>query len=104
MPETTALGAAMAAGAAEGVGVWSLHPDDFTAVTCERFEPQINPEESEYRYTRWKKAVKKSMGWETSEPQGNSETSIFCSLPLGFFIMSSLLILIGAKYISGKFK
>uniref|UniRef100_A0A670Z1J4 glycerol kinase n=1 Tax=Pseudonaja textilis TaxID=8673 RepID=A0A670Z1J4_PSETE len=104
MPETTALGAAMAAGAAEGVGVWSLHPDDFTAVTCERFEPQINPEESEYRYTRWKKAVKKSMGWEMSEPQGNSETSIFCSLPLGFFIMSSLLMLIGAKYISGKFK
>ncbi|XP_070606708.1 glycerol kinase isoform X9 [Erythrolamprus reginae] len=104
MPETTALGAAMAAGAAEGVGVWSLHPDDFTAVTCERFEPQINPEESEYRYTRWKKAVKKSMGWETSEPQGNSESSIFCSLPLGFFIMSSLLILIGAKYISGKFR
>ncbi|KAF7250976.1 Glycerol kinase [Varanus komodoensis] len=44
MPETTALGAAMAAGAAEGVGVWSLNPDDFTAVTCERFEPQINPE------------------------------------------------------------
>ncbi|XP_063161278.1 glycerol kinase isoform X3 [Candoia aspera] len=101
MPETTALGAAMAAGAAEGVGVWSLHPDDFTAVTCERFEPQINPEESEYRYSRWKKAVKKSMGWETSEPQGNSETSIFCSLPLGFYIMSSLLMLIGAKCISG---
>ncbi|XP_063161277.1 glycerol kinase isoform X2 [Candoia aspera] len=104
MPETTALGAAMAAGAAEGVGVWSLHPDDFTAVTCERFEPQINPEESEYRYSRWKKAVKKSMGWETSEPQGNSETSIFCSLPLGFYIMSSLLMLIGAKCISGNWK
>lgn len=31
--------------------------------------------ESEYRYTRWKKAVKKSMGWEISEPQGNSELS-----------------------------
>ncbi|XP_033003105.1 glycerol kinase isoform X4 [Lacerta agilis] len=69
MPETTALGAAMAAGAAEGVGVWSLNPADFTAVTSERFEPQINPEESEYRYTRWKKAVQKSMGWETTEPQ-----------------------------------
>ncbi|KAH0624753.1 hypothetical protein JD844_032522 [Phrynosoma platyrhinos] len=90
MPETTALGAAMAAGAAEGVGVWSLNLDDLTAVT-----------KSEYRYSRWKKAVKKSMGWETSEPQGNGETSIFCSLPLGFFIMSSLLMLIGAKYISG---
>ncbi|MGH0149824.1 UNVERIFIED_CONTAM: hypothetical protein FKN15_055565 [Acipenser sinensis] len=44
MPETTALGAAMAAGAAEGVRVWSLEPEDLTAVTCERFEPQINPE------------------------------------------------------------
>ncbi|XP_061483343.1 glycerol kinase isoform X1 [Rhineura floridana] len=104
MPETTALGAAMAAGAAEGIGVWSLNPDDSTAVTCERFEPQINPEESEYRYTRWKKAVQKSMDWETTEPQVDGETSIFCSLPLGFFIMSSLLMLIGAKYISGNCK
>uniref|UniRef100_A0A8C9NFK4 Probable glycerol kinase n=1 Tax=Serinus canaria TaxID=9135 RepID=A0A8C9NFK4_SERCA len=44
MAETTALGAAMAAGAAEGVEVWSLNPRDLTAVTWERFEPQINPE------------------------------------------------------------
>lgn len=44
MAETTALGAAMAAGAAEGVEVWSLNPGDLTAVTWERFEPQINPE------------------------------------------------------------
>ncbi|XP_075708843.1 glycerol kinase isoform X5 [Rhinoderma darwinii] len=71
MPETTALGAAMAAGAAEGVGVWSLNPGDLTAVTCERFEPQINPEESEFRYARWKKAVMKSMGWESSEASTN---------------------------------
>nr|XP_033804670.1 glycerol kinase isoform X2 [Geotrypetes seraphini] len=103
MPETTALGAAMAAGSAEGVGVWSLNPGDLTAVTCERFEPQINPEESEFRYARWKKAVMKSMGWETSEPlsNGNGDTSIFCSLPLGFYIVSSMIMLIGAKYISG---
>uniref|UniRef100_A0A8C0FI99 glycerol kinase n=1 Tax=Bubo bubo TaxID=30461 RepID=A0A8C0FI99_BUBBB len=101
MPETTALGAAMAAGAAEGVGIWSLNPGDLTAVTCERFEPQINPEESEFRYARWKKAVMKSMGWETSEAPSNGDTSIFCSLPLGFFIMSSMIMLIGAKYVSG---
>uniref|UniRef100_A0A8B9L1K8 glycerol kinase n=1 Tax=Astyanax mexicanus TaxID=7994 RepID=A0A8B9L1K8_ASTMX len=44
MPETTALGAAMAAGAAEGVSVWSLSPEDLTEVTSEKFEPQINPE------------------------------------------------------------
>uniref|UniRef100_A0A8C3QTZ2 glycerol kinase n=1 Tax=Cyanoderma ruficeps TaxID=181631 RepID=A0A8C3QTZ2_9PASS len=102
MPETTALGAAMAAGAAEGVEVWSLNPGDLTAVTCERFEPQINPEESEYRYARWKKAVMKSMGWESSEGPSNGDSSIFCNLPLSIFIMSSMVMLIGAKYLSGK--
>lgn len=44
MPETTALGAAMAAGAAEGVSVWSLNLEDLTEVTSEKFDPQINPE------------------------------------------------------------
>eukprot|EP00064_Thunnus_orientalis_P010996 superscaffoldBa00001544_g11026 len=103
MPETTALGAAMAAGAAEGVSVWSLSPEDLSEVTSEKFEPQINPEESEFRYARWKKAVQKSMNWETTEPvcNGNGETSIFSSVPLGFYIMGSMLMLIGAKYIAG---
>ncbi|KAG7479767.1 glycerol kinase isoform X2 [Solea senegalensis] len=104
MPETTALGAAMAAGAAEGVSVWSLSPDDLSEVTSEKFEPQINPEESELRYARWKKAVQKSMNWETTEPvsNGNGETSIFSSVPLGFYIIGSMFMLIGAKYIAGS--
>uniref|UniRef100_A0A8C2FCT9 glycerol kinase n=1 Tax=Cyprinus carpio TaxID=7962 RepID=A0A8C2FCT9_CYPCA len=102
MPETTALGAAMAAGAAEGVSVWSLNPEDLTEVTSEKFEPQINPEESELRYARWKKAVQRAMNWETTEPvnNGNEETSIFSSVPLGFYILGSMFILIGAKYIA----
>uniref|UniRef100_A0A673Z8J4 glycerol kinase n=1 Tax=Salmo trutta TaxID=8032 RepID=A0A673Z8J4_SALTR len=104
MPETTALGAAMAAGAAEGVSVWSLRPEDLSEVTSEKFEPQINPEESEFRYARWKKAVQRAMNWETTEPisNGNGETSIFSSVPLGFYILGSMLMLIGAKYIAGQ--
>uniref|UniRef100_A0A8C7BEN0 glycerol kinase n=1 Tax=Neovison vison TaxID=452646 RepID=A0A8C7BEN0_NEOVI len=102
MPETTALGAAMAAGAAEGVGVWSLEPEDLSAVTMERFEPQINAEESEIRYSTWKKAVMKSVGWVTTQSSESGDPSIFCSLPLGFFIVSSMVMLIGARYISGQ--
>uniref|UniRef100_A0A665X3R0 glycerol kinase n=1 Tax=Echeneis naucrates TaxID=173247 RepID=A0A665X3R0_ECHNA len=102
MPETTALGAAMAAGAAEGVSVWSLSPEDLSEVTSEKFEPQINPEESEFRYARWKKAVQKSMNWETTEPVCNGNGSIFSSVPLGFYIMGSMLMLIGARYIIGQ--
>nr|XP_044996839.1 glycerol kinase isoform X1 [Jaculus jaculus] len=101
MPETTALGAAMAAGAAEGVGVWSLEPEDLSAVTMERFEPQINAEESEIRYSTWKKAVMKSIGWVTTQSPESGDPSIFCSLPLGFFIVSSMVMFIGARYISG---
>jgi len=40
MPETTALGAAMAAGKA--CGAWSLDPKDLTSVTFERFEPNVS--------------------------------------------------------------
>ncbi|XP_004626876.1 glycerol kinase [Octodon degus] len=100
MPETTALGAAMAAGAAEGVGVWSLKPEDLSSVTMERFEPQINIEESEIRYATWKKAVMKSMDWVTMESPESGDPCIFCSLSLGFFVVTSMVMLIGARYLS----
>lgn len=47
MSETTALGAAMAAGAAEGVNVWSLSPGHLPLVTSEKYEPQINSDGEE---------------------------------------------------------
>lgn len=72
MSETTALGAAMAAGAAEGVNVWSLSTTDHPHVNSEKYEPQINSDESEFRFARWKKAVKKSMNWESTEPCCNA--------------------------------
>ncbi|XP_059538014.1 glycerol kinase 2 [Myotis daubentonii] len=99
--DITALGAAMAAGAAEGVGVWSLKPEDLSAVVMERIEPQINAMESETRYSTWKKATMKSMGWITTQTPESTVSPAFSSLPLGFFIVSSLLMLIGARYISG---
>lgn len=44
MSETTALGAAVAAGAAEGVDVWSLRPGHLPQLKSETFQPQINVE------------------------------------------------------------
>lgn len=57
MPETTALGAAMAAGAAEGVSVWSLNPEDLSEVTSEKSEPQINTEGTPSCRRRRRRAV-----------------------------------------------
>ncbi|XP_076999166.1 glycerol kinase 2 [Tamandua tetradactyla] len=100
MSETIALGAAMAAGAAKGVEVWSLEQEDLSAIVKEHFEPQIKASESDVRYSMWKKAVVKSMGWVTSQSPESANPKI-CSLPLGFFIVSSMIMLIGARYISG---
>ncbi|XP_036349661.2 glycerol kinase-like [Ochotona princeps] len=101
LAETTALGAAMAAGAAEGVAVWSLRPEDVSVVMTERFEPQVNAADSESRYTMWKKAVTKSRDWATMDSPESGDSSIFASLSLSFFIVSSMVMLIGARYITG---
>ncbi len=60
--ETTALGAAYAAGIA--VGVWS-GTDDVTRNWGEdkRWEPSEPAEEIERRYRRWKEAVQRTLGW-----------------------------------------
>ncbi|XP_003477712.1 glycerol kinase 2 [Cavia porcellus] len=101
MSNIIALGAAMAAGAAEGVDVWSLKSKNLSAVTVEQIEPQIQATESESRYSTWKKAVKKTMGWVSPQTAENGEFTTFSSMPLGFFIVSSMIIFIGARYISG---
>ncbi|KAJ9627382.1 glycerol kinase [Exophiala oligosperma] len=63
MRETTALGAAIAAGLA--VGVWDSI-DELKAVNTEgvtTFKPAISKEESASRFARWEKAVEMSKGW-----------------------------------------
>jgi len=65
MTETTALGAAMAAGNAEGVGVWNLGKLDLNMITFDNFTPKIAEEDRDARYTRWLDAVKRTLGWES---------------------------------------
>nr|CAB3237541.1 glycerol kinase-like [Phallusia mammillata] len=99
MPESTALGAAMAAGKA--IGVWSLKPEDLTTVTFERFEPTISQDQIASHYAKWKLAVQKSMGWHySSETDSNlpgtdsqGTTSANHIFPGTVFIMSTFLLL-----------
>ena len=63
MRETTALGAAIAAGLA--VGVWKDFRD-LSEVNIQNrtiFKPQITDEEASGRFGRWEKAVQMSKGW-----------------------------------------
>ena len=70
MVETTALGAAVAAGLA--VGVWSGVDDArLASVTkAERtFRPGISEEERARRLRQWKRAVERSIGWAAEDDE-----------------------------------
>jgi glycerol kinase len=61
--ETTALGAAYLAGLA--VGFWQSREEVARAWQVERtFTPQMSPDESRHRRTRWQEALRRAGDWE----------------------------------------
>ncbi|XP_033213009.1 glycerol kinase-like isoform X2 [Belonocnema kinseyi] len=62
MCETTALGAAVAAGRAEGIRRWDVRLD--VPVPSDTFMPSITDNERDILYSQWKRAIKRSLGWE----------------------------------------
>jgi glycerol kinase len=74
--ETTALGAAIAAGFA--VGVWKDF-DELKEINSEGrtyFKPQISQKQADKMYKKWNQAVEMSKGWSTDEDEeegGNGE-------------------------------
>lgn len=69
MRETTALGAAIAAGFA--VGVWKSF-DELKSINQDGrtyFEPKMEHERSEAMYRKWDKAVKMSSGWTDDDDE-----------------------------------
>lgn len=63
MLETTALGAAIAAGFA--VGVWQSFEElkNVNTAGMTVFRPKIGKEESDKKFGRWEKAVEMCRGW-----------------------------------------
>ena len=66
MKETTALGAAIAAGIAKGIEVWDLKGEGGSKQDMEKFTPNLDEDKRKQSYDKWKKAVQRSMGWEAS--------------------------------------
>lgn len=98
MPETTALGVAMAAGSAEGINVWDITTTASSAVTLETFVPSITTTNRELRYSLWKKAVQRSLNWEDNSTKSKVvRNPILESLPGGIFLFSSFALLLLAE-------
>ncbi|KAG6034132.1 hypothetical protein E4U41_006670 [Claviceps citrina] len=65
MRETTALGAAMAAGYAAGVWPSFDHLTNLNVEGSTVFKPQISPQDASRRFDVWEKAVRMSKGWSS---------------------------------------
>ncbi|KAF8790083.1 glycerol kinase-like [Argiope bruennichi] len=98
MPETTALGVAIAAGAAKGIEVWDIASTESSDVTIDIFSPSISQTERDKRYAMWKKAVKRSLYWDEDSLKSNMiRNPILQSLPGGIFLFTSFAILLLAE-------
>ncbi|XP_033758548.1 glycerol kinase-like isoform X1 [Pecten maximus] len=95
MPETTALGAAMAAGYAEGV--WDIENSAKATITTDTFTPAIRAKDRDGRFTRWKLAVERSMHWEVPTPIQGPIPNLYRSLAGGLFLWTSCALLLAAE-------
>ncbi|KAJ8919995.1 hypothetical protein NQ315_006525 [Exocentrus adspersus] len=113
MTETTALGAALAAGIAEGVEVWKLH--NIEPVPSDTFVPSIDEDVRDIKYSRWKMAIKRSLGWAVDKQrlgtdlprlvEGEEDTSghsITASLPGGLYVLGTMILLLVADIMKNK--
>ncbi|OQR68701.1 putative glycerol kinase 3-like [Tropilaelaps mercedesae] len=105
MLETTALGAAVAAGLAKGVEVWSLSEmQKLSAVVSDTFEPQIVKQERERKFSRWKQAIERSRHWEDITAVARRKRIMgdqwyrMSALPIGAFLMGAFGMAILASY------
>ena len=71
MKESTALGAAVAAGLA--VGLWNI--DTLKNRKSDVFKPSVTPEDRDARYARWKRAIPRSIGWASDADPASPPSS-----------------------------
>ncbi|KAF7990060.1 hypothetical protein HCN44_009003 [Aphidius gifuensis] len=97
MSETTALGVAMAAGSAEGIKKWDFKID--TTVPSDTFLPSISDNDRDILYSKWKKAVDKSLEYQqVTNTNDNSPINYQNVTSAGLFAISTVMLLILAKH------
>ncbi|XP_043506026.1 glycerol kinase-like isoform X1 [Polistes fuscatus] len=100
--ETTALGAAIAAGSAEGIRKWDIKTESI--VPSDIFLPSISEEESNILYSQWKEGINRSLGWKTitntdgNKIMKNDFKDLHKATALGVFIMGTIILFVFAKY------
>ena len=105
MPDITALGAAMAAGHAEGIEAWEFEGEEVESVPTDTFLPTTTPEGRDARYKKWKMAVERSLGWSAikrSDQMTDERYCVLASIPASWFLMTSFVLLRLSYYLESR--
>ncbi|KAL3272652.1 hypothetical protein HHI36_014117 [Cryptolaemus montrouzieri] len=90
------LGAAIVAAQAEGIEAWDLYQEGREVVPNDTFLPTSTGDERDARYTKWKMAVQRSLGWAVSKRKTMTEARyrLLGSIPGGLFLITSFALLL----------
>ncbi|KAK9883116.1 hypothetical protein WA026_001316 [Henosepilachna vigintioctopunctata] len=98
------LGAAIAASQAEGIEAWDLSQEGRQVVPNDTFLPTSTENERDARYTKWKMAVQRSLGWAVNKSKVMTEERyrMLASMPGGLFLLSSFVLLVLSQLSLGQ--
>ncbi|XP_077299903.1 glycerol kinase 2 isoform X2 [Arctopsyche grandis] len=100
--DVTALGVAMAAG--QACGVWDIKATVQQA-SKQSFLPTTTEEGRNIRYSKWKMAVERSMGWcvvGKSLTMTDEKYRLLSSIPCSLYLVSTFIILIASDYLNSR--
>ncbi|KAL1517929.1 hypothetical protein ABEB36_001627 [Hypothenemus hampei] len=95
--DITALGAAMAAGMAKGIDVWDINAEERELVPSDTFLPTSTEDERDTRYTKWKMAVQRSLGWVSPKKSAimtEERYHLLASIPGSVYVIISFGLLV----------
>ncbi|XP_054256931.1 glycerol kinase-like isoform X2 [Macrosteles quadrilineatus] len=91
--DVTSLGVALMAGHAKGIELWDLtKEEDSPDYIGDTFLPAASTPERNLRYTKWKMAVQRSLGWaatKKSEAMTDERFRLLASIPPAMFLLAS---------------
>ncbi|KAJ0170555.1 hypothetical protein K1T71_013926 [Dendrolimus kikuchii] len=104
--DMSALGVAIVAG--NSVGVWSCEKWKRHATATDTFLPTTTDDDRDARYTKWKMAVQRALGWATSKKSiamTEERYKLLASIPATIYLISSFAMLVVSNILkdsSGK--
>ncbi|XP_060519396.1 glycerol kinase-like [Cylas formicarius] len=101
--DITALGAAIAAGSARGIDAWDVNAEERELVPHDTFLPTSTENERDARYTKWKMAVQRSLGWvspKKSAVMTEERYQMLASIPGSLYAIVSFALLVLSQHLA----